>query len=163
MKSRLIRTSRRMLGIFGLFSLVLVSTPGQAGVVNGVQDIEGVKFYLGVVPAEIVLGHPAGHPESTMHGGTPGPSIHNMHLLVALFSDATGARIINATVIADIMERGGRRWSVPLRPMTVNGALTFGGYTAFPKASDYTITVRVDRPSVRRLHPVTADFSWNHD
>ena len=31
----------------------------------------GLAVYLGVVPAEIVKGHPPGHTEGAMHGGPP--------------------------------------------------------------------------------------------
>src|SRR6266536_931998 len=31
----------------------------------------GLAIYIGVVPAEIVKGHPSPHAEKTMHGGAP--------------------------------------------------------------------------------------------
>ena len=33
------------------------------------QAVDGVAIYLGVMPAQIIQGHPKGHPEARMHGG----------------------------------------------------------------------------------------------
>lgn len=164
MKSGTGRPLRKMLALIGLAGILFAPATSNAGVVDGVQTVDGLTFYLGVVPAAIAQGHPPGHPEASMHGGTPGPSMHNMHLLVALFNGPDGARITRAKVVAQILERGGKEWSVQLQPMTVNGALTFGGYATLEKSADYSIEISVDRlGAVSRVHPVTANFTWAHD
>src|SRR6516165_3698729 len=66
----------------------------------------GVTVYLGVVPAEIVKGLPAtGTSEQPMHGGVPkGP--HEYHVVAAVFDVASGARISDAVVTAQISGLG---------------------------------------------------------
>jgi hypothetical protein len=137
------------------------STPVLAGVVDGVQTVQGLKIYLGAVPAAVVRAHSSGHAEAQMHGGVPARGQHAIHLVVAVFDDATGARITKANVSADIIEDGGKRWSITLKPMTIAGALTYGGYGAFADAEDYRINVRVTR--VRPSQPVVAQFTYAHD
>ncbi len=164
MFSNTTRTRRRLLAVTAIALFALAPTISEAGVVEGVKTAEGLTVYLGVVPAAIAQGHPVEHPEAQMHGGSPGPSMHNMHLLVALFNPTTGARITRAMVVARIFEKGGRQWSVQLQPMTINGALTFGGYTRLERSTDYDIDVVVDRlGAVRRVHPITINFTWAHD
>lgn len=157
MNSRTGWRSRKMLALAGLAGILLVPATSSAGVVNGVQRADGLTISLGVVSAPAVA---RAHPQ--MHGGTADKSIHNMHLVAAIF-DASGARVTNATVVAHIYEQGGREWNVPLRPMPVNGALTYGGYTTFPRDSDYRIGIIVQRPVPKRRHPVTVHFTWTHD
>lgn len=157
MNSRIGSRPRKVLALAGLAGLLFASATSNAGVVDGVQTADGLTINLGVVPAPPVA---RAHPQ--MHGGAPSRSIHNMHLVAAIF-DASGARVTNATVVAHIYEQGGRQWNVPLRPMPVNGVLTYGGYTAFPKDTDYRIGIIVQRPVPKRRHPVTVHFTWTHD
>ena len=99
-----------------------------------------------------------------------------MHIVAAVFDSSSGARITRANVVAHIFEPGGiQRW-VRLQPMTVAGALTFGGYTTFARRIDYRIGIRADRPphmqppqqmhiphTMHRVASVTAHFSYIHD
>jgi hypothetical protein len=137
------------------------SPPALADVIDGVKTVQGLKIYLGAVPAAIVRAHSSGHAEVQMHGGVPALGQHAVHLVVAVFDAATGARITRANVAADIIEDGGKRWSIMLKPMTIEGALTFGGYAALPRAADYQIHVRVTR--ARPSQPAVAQFTYAHD
>ena len=154
---------RRNIGLmFVAVSLSLcASLPAFGGVIDGVQTVQGLKVYLGSVPAAIVRAHSSGHAEAQMHGGVPAPGQHAVHLVVAVFDAATGARLTKIKVVADIFEVGGKRWSIMLRPMTIEGALTFGGYAAFGLADDYRINVRVTRTSPSQL--TVAKFTYAHD
>lgn len=144
-------------------ALIATSTPAVAGVVNGQQVADSTVVYLGVVPAAITRGHPGEKPGTLMHGGLRSNSIHDIHVMVAVFDQSTGSRITDAKVDARFAGRG-RTWSVPLQPMTVNGALTYGGYTSMGTDMDVTIFVNVLRPShLRRPHPVTVRFDYSHD
>ena len=134
-----------------------------AGVVDGVQTVDDLTIYLGVVPAAVTRGHPPQHPERTMHGGARTGS-HDSHLLVAVFSRPTGRRLTNATVTARIHGANNNRWTVPLRPMTINGALTFGGYTSLGWEESLMISVDVTRPGRSPgTRTKTAQFRYVHD
>src|SRR3546814_474287 len=50
--------------------LALTLQPASAGVVDGVQTVDDLVIYLGVVPAAVTRGHARQHPERTMHGGS---------------------------------------------------------------------------------------------
>jgi hypothetical protein len=135
-----------------------------AGVLDGVQTVEDLTIYLGIVPAATVRSHSPNHVETRMHGGVPASGLHADHLVVALFDKGSGRRITKATVVALVKEMGGKQWSVPLQPMTVDNALTFGGYTALRLAAAYKVDVQVMRTTqVKRLHVVSAQFTYEHD
>ncbi len=138
--------------------------PAAAGVVNGVQAVDGLTVYLGVVPAAVTRAHAPQHAERTMHGGISKPSIHDVHLLVAVFNSASGQRLRNVAVTARIYGTNLNRWTVPLTPMTVNGALTYGGYTNVGVEEDIMISIDVWRPG-RTPHTstTTAQFEYVHD
>ncbi len=175
MRSKTCQFSRKLLAMAGLAGILFVPGMSNAGVVDGVQTADGLTIYLGVVPAAVVRGHPADHPEAQMHGGTRRGQ-HIMHVVAAAFDKSSGARITKANVVAHITEPGGIQRSVRLQPMTVDGALTFGGYVTFARGIDYRIGIRVERPShmqpsqpmqkphqMHRIAPVTVHFTYTHD
>lgn len=128
---------------------------------SGSYQIAGsVAAYLGVMPAEIVGGHPPNHPESTMHGGPP-KNAHSEHIVIALFDDPSGARIEDATVEATI-EGLGHLAITPLTldAMSIAGVITYGGYVIFPGRDTYTIDLAITRPGSTRV--TTMQFTYQH-
>src|SRR4030067_126792 len=69
------------------------------------RGVDGVAIYFGILPAELVRGHPQEHPEGQMHGGVP---VGENHITVALFDDKTGKRITRAEVTATVTGPGHR-------------------------------------------------------
>lgn len=118
------------------------------------QVVDGVAVYFGLMPGELVRGHPRQHPESGMHGGVPAGE---SHLLVALFDDKTGKRIDGAEVTATVTGPKRLKSSKALESMTVAGALTYGNYFYLTGPGPYRIAVRVRLPDARQL---TATFTW---
>ena len=116
--------------------------------------------YLGVVPAQIVRGHLASHPEQTMHGGAP-DGRHQYHIMVAIFEQPSGARVTDAEVSAKVSGEGhvGAR-ELNLEPMTIADAITYGNFIALPGSDRYTIEVHVTRPGKGEN---TVTFSYRHD
>jgi len=64
MKGRLVTIALLMAGLTG----VVTSVAAEQGYR---QVVDGMAVYFGIVPAELVRGHPPHHPEGTMHGGAP--------------------------------------------------------------------------------------------
>jgi hypothetical protein len=166
---------RRAIAGFAIASMLVVPAPGIAGVVDGFKSSGDLAVYLGVVPAATVRGHPAGHPESQMHGGAPS-SAHSMHIVAAVFEKDSGERITKAKVTAHITEPGGLQRSMRLEPMKIAGTVTYGGFTTFARGIDYQIGIRVERsphmetsrspqtpPRMHRVKPVTVHFDYTHD
>ena len=56
-----------------------------------VTRVKGIDVFYGVIPAEIISGHPADHAERKMHGGVSRGSGQH-HLIVSLFDVKTGRR-----------------------------------------------------------------------
>lgn len=118
------------------------------------QIVDGVAIYLGIVPAQLVRGHPREHPESEMHGGV---AVGESHLMVALFDDRTGERITRANVTATITGAEGKI-EKPLESMVVAGAATYGNYVYLTGHGPYRIELQVLLPG--RTKPLRARFEW---
>lgn len=139
------RLALALLGAVVLFGATMTPGVSNAGIVEGVKTASGLMMYLGVVPAATVSGHAKSHPEANMHSGVPSGS-HDMHIVVAVFDKASGERIADAPVKAYISETGGLQRTVRLEPMTVAGALTYGGFTSSLRGIRYQTGIEVARP-----------------
>jgi hypothetical protein len=117
--------------------------------------VDGVAIYFGILPAELVRGHPPNHPESGMHGGVP---VGENHLTVALFDDKTGVRITRAKVSATITGPDRLKLTKKLEPMTIAGAVTYGNYFSMPGPGPYRIVLHIQTPDARR--DIEAVFTW---
>jgi hypothetical protein len=137
-----------------VFFLVAAATAAPA---DTQQIVDGVEIYLGVVPAELVRGHPREHPESSMHGGVP---VGQNHVMVALFDAKTGERIARAEVSARVRVRGGHVTEVEkhLEQMLIAGSQTYGNYFPMVVTEPYLIELTIRIPG--RTKPVTARFEW---
>jgi len=140
-----------------------IAQPASAGVVDGVKTVDDLTVYLGVVPAAIVQGHKAEF-ETAVQGGLLRSSIHNIHLVAAVFNKDSGARIRDIQVRARIHGTNQNRWTVNLRPMLVNGKLTYGGFTNLGPEQDVMISIDVMRRGrTPATHITTAQFEYVHD
>lgn len=162
-RARLFRLAGRSLCMVA--AALAFAAPACAGVVDGVKTVDGLTVYLGVVPAAVTRAHAPQHTEGSMHGGvSTRRSIHDVHLLVAVFNRASGERMRNVQVTARIHGTGRNLGTVTLTPMTVNGALTYGGYTSLGVEQDVMISVDIKRPGrTPRTSIVTAQFEYVHD
>jgi hypothetical protein len=116
------------------------------------QMIDHMDIYLGVMPSELVLGHPA------MHHATP-PRKHRYHVLVALFDSKTGNRITNAEIKARITGLGGfSSKEKKLESMHVADAPSYGSYFFMPDPGMYRIQLEIRRPDSKRTS--TAEFMF---
>jgi hypothetical protein len=119
------------------------------------QRVDGVDIYLGVLPAEMIRGHPKEHPEGEMHGGTP---VGMVHVMAALFDQASGKRITDASVTARLEWPDQYRVEKPLEPMIVSASKAYGNYFRVPDKGSVRIVVTVQRPG--RPGVVKATFYW---
>ena len=121
------------------------------------KTVNGVTFYLGVMPAEIVRGHPKEHPESTMHG-SPRKGSGSQHIVVALFDAKTGERITDAKVSARVEQLGLAADHKDLDPMQIAGTISYGNFYTMPSGGIYKIRVIVTRKGESRR--VEAEFEY---
>jgi hypothetical protein len=125
----------------------------------GYKTSGGLTAYIGMMPAEIVKGHPSAHPEQTMHGGAP-QGRHEYHLVVAIFEAADGARISDATVTARISGLGLSGPQEKLGPMNIANTVTYGDFFDLRGPDLYTIRLTIQRPGSRQ--PTVMDFKYDH-
>lgn len=121
--------------------------------------VNGVAVYLGVLPSEMIMGHPKSHTEAEMHGGIPAGE-HSYHVTVALFDATTGKRITGAQVSAKVSELGLSGIEKKLEPMTIAGATSYGNYFRMSGSGIYRIQVQIRRPGVTQA--IEAEFEYQH-
>lgn len=119
------------------------------------QVVDGVAIYFGILPAQLVRGHPPEHPEGQMHGGAPAGE---NHIMVALFNAQSGARATGAEISATVT--GPDRYKVEkrLEPMVIAGGLSFGNYFYMPGPGPYRIALRIRLPGAHEA--IRASFTW---
>ena len=123
-----------------------------------VARVNGIDVFYGVIPAEILSGHPSGHAERKMHGGVPRGSGQH-HLIVSLFDVKTRQRIENAQVSARVGEAALTPQSKTLEPMQFAGTVTYGNFFTMTSRGPYRIEVEV-RPHGGA--PAQAVFEYRH-
>ena len=121
------------------------------------QVVDGVAIYLGLMPAQLVQGHPTSHPEATMHGGGASAD-RSDHIVVALFDDATGERNENARVEATVTEIGRGTERKVLEPMKIADTISYGNYFKIPVMDEYLIQLAIDVPN--RNSQIQARFQY---
>lgn len=134
---------------------LLLAVSATAAVGGYRQVVDGVAIYFGMMPAELVRGHPREHPESEMHDGVP---VGESHLVIALFEDKTDKRITRAEVTATITGPNDYKAEKKLEPMTIVGAATFGNYFYMLGPGPYRIALRIRTPDIG--HDIEAVFTW---
>lgn len=123
------------------------------------RTVGNLSVYLGVVPAEIVKGPGPHSAERAMHGRVP-RGRHDYHVVAALFDVATGARISEATVTAQVSGLGLSGPKAKLEPMEIAGTRTFGGFFNLPGRDVYSIKLSIERPD--GAAPVVVNFKFDH-
>lgn len=136
-------------------SLLVVAVTAFAGDSTYHRVVDGVAVYFGIMPAEVVRGHPRWHPEGTMHGGV---EVGASHLTVALFQDKSGERIIDAEVNARITGERGLDVRKKLEPMLIAGSRSYGNYFSLSGAGPYRIEISIRLPRASRT--INAEFTW---
>lgn len=138
------------------------AAPAGAGVDKPAVTVDSTIVYLGVVPATMTRGSTEPMGNRAM-GGSAAINVHNIHLVVALFDRGTRKRITDAQVSARFLAERGRRWSVMLKPMMVNGAMTYGAYSNMGADEKASILIDLVRPFGRGTQNLTARFEYSHD
>ena len=144
---------------FLLANLAVVPAVSAAESANEHRVVDGVLIYLGIVPTEIVGGHPQEHAESEMHGGPPAGK-HVYHLVIAVFDQQSGERISDARVSASVLEINHPGSLHELEPMLIAGTIAYGNYFDLPGTGPYRIMVQIRRPGQPRV--IETEFAFRH-
>lgn len=157
--------SRRQAIVTGFGAVCLGALPLVWGDVAAAQDTRlaktagGITVYVGVVRAEIVKGLGAAANEPPMHGGVPkGP--HQYHIVAAVFDAASGARVADAAVQAQVSGIGLAGIRKKLEPMEIANTTSYGGFFDLPGRDVYTIRLTIERPAQPK--PVDLEFKYDH-
>lgn len=108
---------------------------------QGRLDKAGVTLYWGVVPQAVAAKQ---HSTEDLHGGVPKGGGQGHHLVVALFDTASGRRIEDAVVRAQVSEVGIQdEPPKALTPMRVNDLASYGQVFWVAKEGPYRFKVWV--------------------
>jgi hypothetical protein len=143
-----------------LAASTLAAVVGHAAAAPGEPKVvDGITVYLGVVPSEMIRGHPAQHEETTMHGGIPaGKGFH--HVLVFLVDSRPQYDVKDMEVRARVQPLGLAPEQKKLEPMHIGGTVSFGNYFAMPGTNPFDIPIEMRRPGEKDWHRV--DFEYRH-
>ena len=144
-------------------ALAIAATPAQAGLDKGRVAVDSAVVHLGVVPATQTRDYASERAGEMAMGGPAASNVNDIHLVVALFDHGTGKRITDAQVRARFIGERGRKWSAALKPMTMNGAMTYGAYSNMGGDNKASILIDVDRPFGRGSKHLTARFEYSQD
>lgn len=110
--------------------------------------VDTMEVFYGFVPAQIVAQQAERNAEkgsSPMHKGRPRKNFR--HLVVALFDQATGQRIADATVDATITPLGLGSTRKRLDPMHINDTVTYGNFFNLPaEDGPFRVVLSIARP-----------------
>ena len=149
MKATLIAGLRCVLIGFALAGAALANTDRQTA--------DGMIVYLGVMPSEMIQGHPAEHPEGQMHGGAPAGR-YQYHIVVALFDAVSGTRIAPAQVMAKVSKLGLSGIEKRLDSMDIAGTTSYGNYFRMPSVGLYRIEISIRRHGAAGAVRTTFDY-----
>ena len=145
--------------IFVLIGITAMNPIAMAGDTPGnFISVDNIAIYLGIMPAEIIKGHPREHTESKMHGGIGADSNQN-HVVVALFDNNSGKRIENAKVMGEIILDDKSNQQKTLEPMLIAGTITYGNYFDMPNNKASHIKIQIVFPGKAVIE---AKFSHKH-
>jgi hypothetical protein len=119
----------------------------------------GLTVYLGVVPAEIVKGPSLHSAEQPMHGRIP-HGAHEYHIVAAVFEAATGVRVSDASVTAQVSGLGLSAFKTKLEAMEIAGTTSYGAFFNLPGRDFYSIRLAIERPGIARATVI--DFMYDH-
>lgn len=152
--------ARIVAGLLGASLLLVLSAVGAAAADAGDRKVVGgVLIYMGILPAEMIRGHPAEHPETSMHGGKPKAS-NQYHVMVALFDAKTLERISDARVSARVAEVGLAGDEKPMEAMNIADTITYGNYFRMAGHGPFRISLIIRIPG--EPHEIKADFEHRH-
>jgi len=141
----------------------LGASPASAGLDKGSVAVDSTIVFLGVVPATQTGGFSSEGAADMKMGGAAASDINSIHLVVALFDHGTRKRITQAQVTARFLGARGRRWAVTLKPMTMNGAMSYGAYSNMGGDNKASILIDVVRPFGRTTQNLKARFEYDRD
>ena len=125
--------------------MLLLATMLSPALAQSRLERSGVTLYWGLVPAAVVADK---HALAELHGGPPkgGGQVH--HLVVALYDSASGRRIEDAVVRAQLSETGiVDEPAKYLPPMKVNEQASYGQLFGVAKDGPYRLRLWVRLPS----------------
>lgn len=126
--------------------LAIAASPASGDHLGRSVIADGIAVYLGIMPAEVLRAHPERYPR---HEETKIPAGKNVyHVMLAIFDDATGARITDADVVATVAPLGLSGARKRLDATTVAGAVTYCNYFPMSAGENYVIRARIRRPGM---------------
>jgi hypothetical protein len=152
----------KFLMIMAVGLLTLASSGAYADQLNRSVTNGSLTVSFGIVPAEKAQSVARGASEPVEHASAPGLSSY--HLVVALFDNATGERINDATVKATLTGPKPKSRShtqvKPLQELKVNDTVTYGNFFDMPWPGRYRIDLSITRPDSAR--PTIVRLTYDH-
>ncbi len=132
--------------IFILALAVFGALPAAAGHPMQSETADGVRVYLGIMPATMLREHGEEYREHNAQCPPPGGS-DSHHVMIALFDESSGERITDADVEVRVSPLGLVGPRKHLHPIPVADATSYCNYFSLSTPDTYTINVDIRRPN----------------
>ena len=147
-------------GPLALLFLLFTGIAATADTASDSKTVGNVVVYMGLLPAEMIRGHPPTHAEATMHGGPPKQS-GVYHVVIALFDAKSFARITKADISARVSEVGLTGEEKKLEPMEIAGTETYGNYFPMTGHGPFRISLTIHVPG--QAQEIKVVFEHRHE
>jgi hypothetical protein len=111
------------------------------------QEVDGLTVYLGVTSANRLAAHPELLPKA--HPIRNGNHMH--HILVAIFDNTTGERIVDAEIEATVSPLAVSGPTKIMHPWASAGKMTYCNFFRLSAGDTYVIRVRIRRPGTQAV------------
>lgn len=154
----------RLLGIAAAIVIALVSSVTALVSSAAATDCcgqtvvaDGVLIYLGVMPSNVLRNDPGHYGDHNEQCPVPGGG-DNHHVLIALFDQLTGERIVDADVYVRVSSLGLVGPRKHFGAVDVDGAVTYCNYFDMPATDRYDVKIEIKR--VESPEVIHAKFTY---
>jgi hypothetical protein len=156
-----IPTSKRLAAL--VFALLCLTADPRAALAQSddglSQTKDGLTAYIGVTPSAVVKKQATGESPPMMQSGMPSGR-HEVHVVVAMLEAASGARVSDANVTAQVSGLALVGPIKSLEAMEIANTITYGGFFDMAGSELYTVKLTIMRPGA--ASPVVMELSYDH-
>lgn len=129
--------------VYSLASLLIISVANAASYV-WTKETPNYRIYMGIVPAELVQHQPRLLDEDKrLHNVRPGEKTGMSHMVVWVYHKPGNARVLDATLIAEVDPASGEKTIKPLEKMKLGLGVSYGNFFKVHQNSEHTVTLKI--------------------
>ena len=123
---------------------VLIFSSAQAASYVWTKETSNYRIYMGIVPAELVQHKPRLLDEDKrLHNVRPGEKKGMSHMVVWVYHKPGNARVLDATLIAEVGPVSGEKTIKPLEKMKLGLGVSYGNFFKVHQKIEHTVNLKI--------------------